>query len=66
VFAGSNATLVINGGKYTSDNGYCTLGSFYSGGNIAINNGAVVESKSSTGYEIGPCFRNETGWKAVS
>ena len=66
VFAGSNATLTINGGKYISDNGYCTLGSFYSGGNIVIDNGAVIESKSSMGYEIGPCFRNETGWEAVS
>lgn len=65
IFGARQVTINLNGGKYVSDNGYCTLGTFISGAIINVN-GAEVVSKSSTNNEIGPAFRNETGYGSVS
>lgn len=60
MFAGSQVNVSINGGEYTSDNGYCAIGTLGSGASIFVNGNAKVESKSSTGSGIGPAFRIET------
>lgn len=60
VFAGQQVTIDIDGGRYSSDNGYCTLGTFSSGASLNVGGGAEIASTSSPGCEPGPAFRGET------
>lgn len=46
-------TINVNGGKYVSTNGYCTIGAFSSGTVYNISGGAVVEAKADDGVAVG-------------